>query len=249
MSAAASALPLPRAILVVSAHWETDVPTIGCAEHLETIHDFWGFPPALYDMRYAAQGNLAMAEEVSRLLRQDGLSPRLDKSRGLDHGSWIPLRQMFPAANIPVIPLSLQPGLGPQHHLRLGRALAPLLEQGVLLLASGNLTHNLTDFRTAAPGANGNPSYVGEFADWIWAHLAEGNSTALLNYRHLAPYAARAHPSEEHILPLFVALGAAGLSYTAERLYSGIADHVLAMDMFAFRPALAHPTHVKEVQQ
>jgi len=237
MAALAAQLPRPRAIVVVSAHWETAVPTIGIADDLETIHDFWGFPAPLYDIRYPAHGSLALAEEVRRALRQGGFEPQLDSSRGLDHGAWIPLRLMFPQADVPVIPLSIQTGRGPDYHLRLGRALAPLLGQGILVLASGNLTHSLMDYRTATMRGTGSPAYVGEFAEWMWACLADGDSEALVNYRTLAPSAVRAHPSEDHLLPLYVALGAAGPGYAAERLYSGIDDLVLAMDMYAFRPS------------
>ena len=239
MSKVAMALPRPRAIIVVSAHWETEIPTLGTAENLETIYDFWGFPAPLYDIRYPAHGSPSIAEEVRCLLQKSGFESRLDRTRGLDHGAWIPLRQMFPEADIPVIPLSILRGLGPEAHFRLGQALAPLLEQGILLLASGNLTHNLMDYRIASQSGSGTPAYVSEFADWMWTHLANGDHAALLNYRNLAPNAARAHPSEDHLLPLYVALGAAGAGATAERLYTGIADLVLAMDMYSFRPAPA----------
>lgn len=242
----AATLPVPRAIVVVSAHWDSAAPTIGMAEKLDTIHDFSGFPAALYDIRYPAHGSLAVCEEVRRLLRLSGFEPRFDEQRGLDHGAWIPLRLMFPNADIPVIPLSIQSQLGAPHHFRLGQALAALPEQGVLLLASGNLTHNLRDYHSASMSGMGSPPYVRQFADWMWAHLADGDSAALLDYRRLAPHAARAHPSEDHLLPLYVALGAAGTAYAAERRYSGIDSLVLAMDMFAFRPATPH--QAKEFQ-
>lgn len=232
----AAHLPRPRAIVVVSAHWETDVPTVGTAADLETIHDFWGFPAPLYDIRYPAHGDAAIADEVAEALRQGGFPVRLDGSRGLDHGAWIPLRQMYPDADIPVIPLSIQHGQGPAHHFRLGQALTPLLAKGILVLASGNLTHNLMDYRAAYMGGTGSPAYVGEFADWMWQHVAAGDADALIDYRRRAPNAARAHPSEDHLLPLHVALGAGGTAYRAERLHAGIDDLVLAMDMVAFHP-------------
>lgn len=245
MRATAQALPRPRAIVVVSAHWDTDVPTLGIADDLETIHDFWGFPAPLYDIRYPARSSLTVAEEVHRLLQLADLSPRFDSSRGLDHGAWIPLRLMFPdaaAQAIPVIPLSIQGSRGPEHHFRMGRALAPLLAQGILVLASGNLTHNLMDFRRAS--ASGTPPYVGEFADWMWHQLSAGNTAALLGYRQQAPHAVRAHPSEDHLLSLYVALGAGGPDCIAERLYTGIDSLVLAMDMYAF-----HTKHISESAQ
>lgn len=233
----AERLPTPRGIVAVSAHWDTPSPTVGAAHALDTIHDFWGFPAALYDIRYPAHGDPGMAEEIGRLLRKAGFDPQLDSGRGLDHGAWIPLRLMYPAAEVPIVPLSIQSHLGPEHHFRLGRALAPLLQDGVLLVASGNLTHNLRDFHVASLGGSGTPDYVGELAEWMWERLAAGDSAAVVAYRERAPGAARAHPSEDHILPLHVALGAAGPTYLAQRLYSGIDSRVLAMDSYAFWPA------------
>lgn len=234
----ATTLPRPRAIVVVSAHWSTDEPTVGGAEWPETIHDFHGFPPALDAIRYPAHGAPALADEVAATLRVAGFAAQVDRQRGLDHGAWIPLRLLYPEADVPVLTLSLQAHRGAEHHLRLGRALAGLPAAGVLLVASGNLTHNLADFRLGESGAAA-PAYVRRFADWIWQQLERGSSEALLRYRCLAPEAARAHPSEEHLLPLFVALGAAGNVWQVERLYSGIDDRVLAMDSFAFRPQRA----------
>lgn len=236
LAQAAERLPTPRAIVMVSAHWDTQGPTVGIAQDLETIYDFWGFPSELYDIRYPAHGNLGVAEEVRHLLRKAGFDPRLDSGRGLDHGAWIPLRLMYPEAGIPVVPLSIQSHLGPEHHFRLGRALAPLLNEGVLLVGSGNLTHNLRDFHVANLSGSGTPGYVTELSDWMWQHLAAGDSAAVVAYRDQAPDAARAHPSEDHILPLHVALGAAGPAYRADRLYSGVDNVVLAMDSYAFWP-------------
>ncbi len=235
----AADLPRPRAIVVVSAHWETEEPTVGTAPDLETLHDFAGFPPALYRVRYPAGADLAVAETVRKLLRQGGFAAHLDHGRGLDHGAWTPLCLMYPEGGIPVVPLSLQAGRSPAHHLRLGRALAPLLADGILLLASGNLTHNLGDFHQAFAAGGGTPAYVGEFAEWIGQRLAAGDEAALLDYRRQAPAAVRAHPSEEHLLPFFVALGAGGPACRPERRYHGIDAAVLAMDSYAFWPAAA----------
>ncbi|MFC5299945.1 dioxygenase [Azospira restricta] len=231
----AAALPRPRAVLVVSAHWSTDAPTVGGAEWPATVHDFHGFPPALAAIRYPAPGAPALADEIAATLAAAGFAARVDRQRGLDHGAWIPLRLLYPEADVPVLTLSLQAHRGAEHHLRLGRALTGLPAAGVLLVASGNLTHNLADFRLGGGDAD-TLAYVGRFADWVWQQLERGSAEALLRYRGLAPDAARAHPSEEHLLPLFVALGAAGNDWRAERIYSGIDDRVLAMDSFAFRP-------------
>ena len=237
----AADLPRPRAIVVVSAHWETRVPTIGAAPEFATIHDFYGFPTELYRVRYPARSARSVAEQVGKLLRGAGFAAELDGDRGLDHGAWTPLSLMYPQADVPVVALSLQSGLGPDHHLRLGRALGPLLADGVLLLASGNLTHNLGDFRLSISRGASTPAYVAEFADWMWQELAAGNEDALVAYRQRAPHAVRAHPSEEHLLPLYVALGAAGAGYRADRLYHGVDSVVLAMDSYAFWPTDVNP--------
>lgn len=232
----AVALPRPRAVVVVSPHWDTEAPVVGFAERPETIHDFWGFPRELYALRYPATGCKEAAAEVLARLRDAGLPAVADAERGLDHGAWVPLRLMYPDADVPVIPLSVQGGAGPAHHLAVGRALAPLAAQGFLVLASGNLTHNLRDFQLAMGGAGALPGYVREFPEWIWRRLDAGDLPALLDYRRQAPDAARAHPSEEHLLPLYVALGAAGEGGRAERVHAGVDDYVLAMDAFAFHP-------------
>ncbi len=229
-------LPRARAIVVVSAHWEASRPTVGTAPELETIHDFWGFPPALYDIQYPARGAPGVAEQIGTLLRKERFDVQLDQHRGLDHGAWTPLSLMYPQADIPVVPLSLQSGAGPEYHFRLGQALGPLLADGVLILASGNITHNLGDFRLSFANGAGTPAYVPEFAEWMWQHIAAGDVEPLLAYRQRAPHAVRAHPTEEHLLPLYVALGAAGVDYRPERLHTGIDSVVLAMDSYALWP-------------
>ncbi|MFZ1246666.1 MAG: class III extradiol ring-cleavage dioxygenase, partial [Azonexus sp.] len=149
LTAIAKSLPLPRAIAIVSAHWDTVVPTVGFAERPETIHDFWGFPDELYDIRYPATGCREASEEVFAALKGAGMPAIQDVSRGLDHGAWVPLRLMFPDADVPVIPLSIQSRGGPEQAYKLGQALAPLAAKGFLVIASGNLTHNLRDYQLA----------------------------------------------------------------------------------------------------
>lgn len=235
LSHIAAALPRPRAVIIVSAHWDTAEPTVGCAERPETIHDYWGFPPQLYSIRYPATGDKEAASEVLAALRQAGFAAGGDNGRGLDHGAWIPLRLMFPQADVPVIPLSIQAAQGPAHHLAVGAALAPLATRGFLVVASGNLTHNLGDFQTASMSGGAVPlAYVREFPDWIWQRLQAADVPALLDYRRLAPAAVRAHPRDEHLLPLYVALGAAGAGARAERCHAGVDDFVIAMDAFVF---------------
>ncbi|MBK7898465.1 MAG: dioxygenase [Azonexus sp.] len=233
----AATLPRPRAIVVVSAHWQAERPTVGYAEAPETLHDFHGFPPELYRLRYPARGDQAVTSAVLRALQEAGLQAASEPDRGLDHGAWTPLMLMYPEADIPVVPLSLLGGRGAREHLALGRALRGLLDQGVLILASGNLTHNLADFRLGAATGGEPLAYVDEFAAWIHECVERGDDAALVDYRQRAPAARRAHPSEEHLLPLFVALGAGGPHSRRERFHAGVDHGILAMDAYAFRPA------------
>jgi len=232
----AQSLPLPRAIVIVSAHWDTALPTVGLADRPETIHDFWGFPEELYALHYPATGCREAAEEVVAAIRSAGLPVEKEAGRGLDHGAWVPLRLMFPDADVPVVPLSLQSHGGPELAFRLGQALAPLATRGFLVIASGNITHNLRDYQRAARDGSGTPAYVRAFADWIAERIAAGDAAALLDYRRQAPDGVRAHPSEEHLLPLFVAFGAGGDNAQARRLHAGIDDYVIAMDAYEFLP-------------
>lgn len=224
----------PRAVIVASAHWDSEHPTVGAASRPATIHDFWGFPAQLNDIRYPASGCAEASAEVVRALQAAGFDTRTDAQRGLDHGAWIPLRLMFPDADVPVIPLSIQTQRGPEHHLALGQALAPLAERGFLVLASGNLTHNLRDWQLARRAGPQIAAYVRPFADWIWQRIRAGDVEALLDYRQQAPGAVQAHPQDDHLLPLFVALGAGGAPGDARRLHAGVDETVLAMDIFAF---------------
>jgi 4,5-DOPA dioxygenase extradiol len=199
----------PRAILVASAHWETPAPTVSSAEHPATIHDFYGFPRALYDLRYEPPGAPDIAAAAAGLLNRAGLSIGLDPVRGLDHGAWVPLLLMYPDADIPVLQISIQPPLGPRHHLAVGKALAALRQQEVLIVGSGSFTHNLSRFRGAAVNAPAPPDVVA-FADWFDAAIIGRRTADTLHYRALAPHAVEQHPTDEHLLPLFVAMGAGG---------------------------------------
>lgn len=231
--ALAASLPPPRAILVASAHWETSLPMLTSGERPQTIHDFSGFPQELYSIRYAAPGSPAVAARAAGLLREAGFTPAQNGCRGLDHGAWVPLRWMYPEADVPIVQLSVQPDLGPLHHLRLGEALAPLTREGVLVIGSGHVTHNLADW-SRFRGESAALGYVGEFRAWLHDRLVAGDREALLRYRELAPGAARAHPTEEHFLPLFVALGAAGAGSAARRVHEGAEGVALAMDAWRF---------------
>ena len=236
LTTAVRTLPQPRAIIIVSAHWDTAEPTVGFAERPETIHDFWGFPDELYTLRYPATGCREAANEVVTAIKAAGLPVAEDAERGLDHGAWVPLRLMFPEADVPVIPLSIQSRGGPQQAYALGQALAPLAAKGFLVIASGNVTHNLRDYQQAAQNNGQTPAYVRQFTDWLAERLLAHDIPALLDYSLQAPGAAQAHPSDEHLLPLFVALGAGGESAKAERFHAGIDNYVIAMDAYKFLP-------------
>lgn len=232
----AAALPRPRAIVVASAHYLARQPLVGGAAQPPTVHDFGGFPRALYELHYPAPGNPGLAARIAERLDQAGLAARIDPQRGLDHGIWVPLRLMYPEADIPVVPLSIQPLLGPAHQYAVGRALAGLRDEGVLLIGSGSITHNLHDFR-AGYDADHEAHYVRPFIEWVEQRLAQGDTDALLDYRRQAPFAERAHPTDEHLLPLFVALGAAGERARAQRLDAGVDLGFLAMDIYRFDTA------------
>ncbi|MEQ8964941.1 MAG: class III extradiol ring-cleavage dioxygenase [Azospirillaceae bacterium] len=228
-------LPAPSAIIVASAHWETAAPTLSTAPRPATIHDFGGFPDALYALDYPAPGAPGVAVAAARRLRAAGLTADTDDGRGLDHGAWVPLRLMIPDADIPVVSLSVQPMAGPAHHLAVGRALAPLRDEGVAILGSGALTHDLrTLFGTRPELDAAPPSWVTDFADWVAEAVAAGRIDDLVHYRCRAPHAARNHPTEEHVLPLFVALGAGGPGAAGARVHSSTTYGLLAMDAFAF---------------
>ena len=236
LSGLGGTLTQPKAILVVSAHWETAVPTVSAADRNETIHDFRGFPRALYEMSYPAPGSPTVATRVAELLRAAAIECNIDRSRGLDHGAWVPLLLMYPHADIPVLQLSVQPHLGPEHHLRVGRALAALRQEGVLVIGSGSFTHDLSEFR--GHGLNDPaPDWVNSFADWFHDELTGNRIDHLLDYRRQAPFAAKNHPTEEHLLPLYTALGAAGEKTDTARLHASATYSVLRMDVYAFSDA------------
>ena len=226
-------LPRPKAILVVSAHWETDRPAVNAVQWNDTIHDFYGFPRPLYALRYKAPGSPALAEAIAEKLRQSGFGCDIDRVRGLDHGAWVPLLLMYPEADIPVLQLSVQPHLGPDHHLRVGRALASLRNDGVMIIGSGSFTHNLSEFRGHGPNDPA-PDWVNGFADWFDAALRADRRDDLVHYRERAPFARENHPTEEHLLPFYAAMGAAGAQAHAERLHSSATYGVIRMDVYAF---------------
>ncbi|MGE5161375.1 MAG: DODA-type extradiol aromatic ring-opening family dioxygenase [Betaproteobacteria bacterium] len=236
-------LPRPKAVLVASAHWETELPMVGTSRLPETIHDFGGFPEELYRIRYAVPGTPETGARAVELLGHAGLPATPNGCRGLDHGAWVPLLKLFPEADVPVTQISIQPSLDAGHHLRIGEALAPLVAEGVLVLASGHMTHNLREW-IADARRRGSMSvderepeaYVREFTGWIDDALRRDDRTALARWAEMAPHALRAHPTPEHFLPLMVAVGAAGRGARAERIDAGVDAGVLAMDAYLFWP-------------
>lgn len=234
----AQQLDRPKAIIVVSPHWETREPTVGSAADLETIYDFAGFPHELYTLNYPAHGDAALAQRVAACLQAAGYPVRSDPHRGLDHGAWVPLRMMFPHADIPVIPVSIKAYAGAAYHYVLGQALAPLTAEGFLIIGTGSITHNLRDYMMCAQRNAPTPAYVRGFADWVDTRLTTHEIAPLLDYRQSMPDATRAHPSEDHFMPFFVALGAAGVQAKAERFHAGVDDYVIAMDGYRFEQAL-----------
>ena len=221
----------PESILVVSAHWDTPFPAVSEAPHLETIHDFGGFPEELYRVRYEPPGAPALARRAQELLVDIGQGPAMDPDRGIDHGGWVPLRWMYPDADIPVTQLSVQSELGARHHLAVGRALAPLRDEGVLVLASGGIVHNLRELDWSGGSPPPFP-WAATFNEWMANKVEAGAVDDLADYRRLAPDAERAHPTEEHLFPFFVALGAGALP--AQRVSLGFDMGSLGMDCYAF---------------
>lgn len=223
-------LPRPRAILCISAHWEAPAPAVGGAERPETIHDFYGFPEALYCLRYPAPGAPDLAGRVAALLGAAGLDCRIDPAQGLDHGAWNPLLLIYPDADIPVAQLAIQQPAGPRHHYAMGEALAPLRSEGVLVLASGGAVHNLRQF---AAGNGRTAPWATAFDDWLADRIAADDRAALLDYRRSRPEAALAHPRDEHFLPLFVALGA-GKGTAGRAIHRSFDEGSLSMAAFAW---------------
>jgi 4,5-DOPA dioxygenase extradiol len=227
-----------RGVVIMSPHWMTRAPAVMTNPQPATWHDFGGFPPALYQLQYPAPGSAALGEQVMGLLADAGIAAQADPERPFDHGAWVPLMHLLPEASVPVVQVALPQPYGPAEVFAMGQALQALRSQGVLVVGSGSMTHNLAEFfggeRAPAP-------YVVEFSRWIESAITHGSLKALLDYRREAPHALRAHPSEDHFLPLFFALGAGGFGdeggkpdyLSREVMYS-----MLAMDTFAL-PARA----------
>ncbi len=226
-------LPRPAAICAVSAHYTAPEARVTSGPAPRTVHDFGGFDSALYTIEYPARGEPTLASRIVNMLGDAGFAACADAHGGFDHGVWCPLMLMYPQADVPVVALSVSPHRDAAWHLGVGRALARLREEGVLLIGSGALTHNL--YEVAGPAANAAaPDWVDAFADWVGERLAARDEAALVHYREIAPAAADNHPSPEHLLPFFVALGAAGAGWRATRLHHSVTYRALRMDAFRF---------------
>jgi 4,5-DOPA dioxygenase extradiol len=226
----AAELPKPKAIVIVSAHWESNELLVSGNPQPETWHDFGGFPQALFDVQYPAPGNPQLATQVVELLKAADLPAHIDAKRPFDHGVWVPLTLMYPQADIPIVQVSLPTRGGPALQTRVGHAVASLREQGVLLIGSGSITHNLRELDWHAGPESVEP-WAKSFRDWMIEKLAADDEAALHDYRQQAPNAVRNHPSDEHLLPLYFARGAGGEFSIA---HQGFTMGALGMDIYRF---------------
>ncbi|CAG8872113.1 DODA-type extradiol aromatic ring-opening family dioxygenase [Pseudomonas fluorescens] len=226
----AAEIPKPKAIVIVSAHWESNELLVSGNPQPETWHDFGGFPKALFEVQYPAPGAPSLAAEVAELLKTAGFAARIDSNRPFDHGVWVPLSLMYPQADIPIVQVSLPTRGGPALQTRVGHALASLREHGVLLIGSGSITHNLRELDWHA-GPESIEPWAQAFRDWMIEKLAANDEAALHDYRAQAPNAVRNHPSDEHLLPLYFARAAGGQFSVA---HQGFTMGALGMDIYRF---------------
>lgn len=231
LAALGEQLPRPLAIVILSPHWMTQEVMVSASAAPATIHDFGGFPAELYTLRYPAPGSPELASRIVRMLSPLG-GAHADPTRGLDHGAWVPLRYLYPAADVPVVQVSLPTRFAPADALRLGQLLSPLSAEGVLIVGSGSLTHNLSEFRGASPADDA--EYVQRFVAWSRTAVTAGDTRALVDYLNSAPDARRAHPTSDHYLPLPFAAGAGPEGSRARVVDGGIAYGILSMDAFVF---------------
>jgi len=228
-------IPRPDAILVMSAHFETDQPIVCADEQPKMIYDFGGFEPEMYTQQYLAPGALGLAVEAAQLAREAGLDAVAATGRGYDHGTWVPLKLIYPDADIPVAQISVQPQRGGAHHAAVGRALAPLREKGVLVIGSGGATHNLRALYTGGyTDADPAPAWVADFDEWVRDKAEGGDLDAIGDYETSAPFARENHPSPEHFLPMPFAMGAAGEGAKGERIHASVQRGVLMLDAYRF---------------
>ncbi|XP_042521251.1 extradiol ring-cleavage dioxygenase [Macadamia integrifolia] len=223
----------PKSILIISGHWETDKPAVNVISgNHDTIYDFYGFPEPMYKLKYPAPGAPELAKRVKELLIGGGFKHvEEDRARGLDHGAWVPLMLMYPKADIPVCQLSVQTGKDGTYHYNMGKALAPLREEGVLIIGSGSATHNL---RTLRLDGNSVASWALEFDTWLKESLLNGRHEDVNHYEKKTPHAKMAHPRPDHFYPLHVALGAAGENTKAELIHTSWQLGTLSYSSYRF---------------
>ena len=226
----AAELPKPKAIVIVSAHWESNELLVSGHPRPDTWHDFGGFPKALFEVEYPAPGDPQLAAEVVELLKASNLPARIDSNRPFDHGVWVPLSLMYPQADIPIVQVSLPTRGGPALQAHVGQALSSLRQHGVLLIGSGSITHNLRELDWHAGPESVEP-WAQVFRDWMVEKLAANDEAALNDYRQRAPNAVRNHPSDEHLLPLYFARAAGGDFSIA---HQGFTMGALGMDIYRF---------------
>ena len=237
LTEAGRVLPRPKAVLVVSPHWMTRGLRVATSPQPATVHDFGGFPRPLYAIQYPAPGAPELAARTVEVLRAAGWPAEADAAQGLDHGAWVPVRFLYPQADVPVFQVSLPATLDGRQAYALGQALAPLRDEGVLVVGSGSLTNNLYEFGQYAPGEVA--EYATEFAAWVRQAVEARDDAKLVDTLRVAPHAQRAHPTPEHFLPLLVAAGAAQGDAEARTLEGGMTYGALAMDSFLFGAASA----------
>jgi len=228
-------LGTPRAVVVVSAHFMTTRPAVDADPKPKMIYDFGGFPDELYTMQYPAPGEPDLAKRAAGLMHEAGLNPALVGSRGFDHGTWVPMKMIYPQAQVPVVQVAVQPRENATHHYKVGQALRTLADEGVAIVGSGSATHNLYEFFNSRHGPDDEAEgWVAEFGEWLNDKVSKGDLDALLDYRAQAPSAVLNHPTDEHLMPLFVALGAAGEGAKGKRIHQSTQGGVLMMDAYSF---------------
>lgn len=231
----AKEMPRPKAIVVASAHFEEDCPVFTADAKPEMIYDFGGFPKPLYEMVYPAPGEPDLALKAAHMVNDAGFRTGLVQHRGFDHGTWVPLKLMYPDADIPVVQVSVQHAEGAAHHIALGRALAPLRDDGVLLMGSGSLTHNLWELSRRRGDVDAQAlDWVVQFTEWVADKVEKGEADDIAHYRERAPFAKENHPRDEHFLPLPFAMGAGGEGARGKRVHASYDYGLLAMDAFLF---------------
>jgi 4,5-DOPA dioxygenase extradiol len=223
-----------KGVLCISAHWSLERSAVNAVEYPETIHDFYGFPPSLYRMKYPARGSPSLAGRVAKLQNDAGITCDTDITRGLDHGAWVPLMLMFPKADIPVVQLSIGRNLDPARHLALGAAITELRDEGILVMGSGGAVHPLGDPTASLGEGAPTEAWAEEFNTWLADAVTHGDRERLLGYRTRAPHAERAHPYPDHYMPLLTALGAAGPGARGTVIHHSWDLGDLGMDAYIF---------------